>query len=292
LPTDSWKTEPPPAPLIRYPDRAEDWFDRDRQRSIVFTHVSGLARDAKQRVEAVLVYGPPGNALERLPQQIKDHIEREAGDRIRIRLHRVQLPAANGASLRADDVEHSLKSQLGHGPTEPLDAILRAKAPGPTRDAARIVWLDWGVLRGVREYRDQIFAWLAFTRDRLARWCPDDLRVVASMALEADGEPLRSLAANLPGLRARREFRTERFRCTAADPLDRGTLIDILDFLDRHGCDGAIQEALAEAIFAKTSGHYEQTTAMFQEGFALGWHALLDKLREELRDADRPSRPW
>ncbi|CAN96383.1 hypothetical protein sce6216 [Sorangium cellulosum So ce56] len=257
---------------------AEDWFDRDKQRAILFKHVSDLARGERQRVEAIIAYARPGNAPECFSQQVIDYIDREAGDRLHIRRIRLRLPEQENAALHPDLLEHGLKAQLGYEATASLDLVLRARAPSPKGWAARVLWLDWGVLRDRKEFRKDVFAWLEFARDRLSRWCPDELRVVAALALEAEDEVFKRLHDHLPGLRALREFRTERFRCTAAEPLDAGSLTDVLDFLDRHGCDGAVREMLADAIFARTAGRYEETRSLLREGLRLGWHALLGQL--------------
>jgi hypothetical protein len=53
--------------------------------------------------------------------------------------------------------------------------------------------------------------------------------------------------------------------------------VDVLDFLDKHGCETALQEELAEAIFKRTDGRYEATTALLGEGLR-AWKALLHRL--------------
>jgi hypothetical protein len=44
---DTWTTSRPAHGRIR-PDRVEDWFDRERQRSIAYSHVTNLVRHERR----------------------------------------------------------------------------------------------------------------------------------------------------------------------------------------------------------------------------------------------------
>jgi hypothetical protein len=283
---ETWTTRRQPLPHD-VPDRAEDWFNRDKQRAIAYKHITDLARHPDQKAEAIVAYGKSGNSLEKISQQIIDYIEQEAGDRVHILRLPVQLPVQDGAAWDAHVMEHRLKIQLGSGPDEPLKAVLASKAPRIAHNAARVLWLDWQVIRGLESFAKPLYTWLEFVRDRLAPACPPGIRIVAALALEADGDAFQKLHERLPLLRSEQELRTKYFRCTTLEPLDTGTLVDIVDFLERHGCPAEILNAAGNAIFRKTEGRYDDTTALLREGLTGGWHALLHRLLREVGQVSR-----
>src|SRR5262249_17818867 len=138
-----------------------------------------------------------------------------------------------------------------------------------------VLWLAWDALHGQPSYKDEVKAWLSFARDHLATAGFEGFRVVASMAIEAENKAFEALAKGLPRLRSQGEYWTDRFRCTAIEPLGAATRDEVLAFLEQNGCDPGDVRALADAIFAKTEGRYEATVALLREGLRLGWRVLL-----------------
>jgi hypothetical protein len=274
---DTWTTSRPAHGRIR-PDRVEDWFDRERQRSIAYSHVTNLVRHERQRVEALLAYAAPGNALERVFRQIIDYIEREAGDRIHIHRLGVPLPDASGADLTPEHFALGLKAHLGVDPRDAIGKALTARAPLPKGNAGRVLWLDWGVVRGRGAGEDEVFRWLEFARDSLATTAFHGFRVVASMAIEAEGDDLKTLMEDLPTFRGEEEFWTDRFRCAAVDPLNEASKADVLAFLEANGCDPGDVRSLGDAIFQATLGKYDKTQELLREGLRLGWRVLLNQI--------------
>ncbi len=272
---ETWETSRPPNTRIRLA-RAEDWLDRKPQRAIALSYVADLVRHERQRVEALLVYGLPGNSLERVFQQIIDHIAREAGDRIHIRRLNVPFPDLREPELQAAHFEQDLKAHFGLGLQDKLATALGARAPLPKGNAARVLWLDFGVLRDCDRFND-LFTFLAFARDYLASTEFEGFHVVASLALEAEGEAYTELATMLPGLRGEGDLWTDRFRCAALDPVGGVSLVDVLQFLEDHGCDQDLVRDLAGAIFQATNGKHDTTTEKLREGLRLGWRVLFSQ---------------
>src|SRR5262249_32676646 len=151
------------------PERFEDRLDRDKQRAMAYQNLSEMLEDPHQRVEAILAYGKPGNAIEQVSKQIRDHVEQIAGGRICVEHFVVHFPKQRGAALTPEHIDWSLRRALGvDSRDQPLAGPLLARAPPLLGDAARVLWLEWGVLRGQRAYADEVFSWLYFARDELA----------------------------------------------------------------------------------------------------------------------------
>jgi hypothetical protein len=267
----------------RLPYLPADWLDREEQRSRVFGYISDLARDPRRRVMAAIAYAAPGNSLERLPSQIVARVESDAGERLHIRHITLRFPEQRALRDLAASLTHGLKLQLRHEATAPLEHVLRAHAPRPTGDAVPILWLDWGVfgqppLRQPMLSPEQVIEWLKFVRNQIASVCPDELRVIGTVALEVDPSQISRLGSRLSAFEADPGFRNAKFRFRAIPPLREVELSDILDYLDHVDCPTDLTHELAVLIHRATKGHYEETVSLLKKG-PPAWYPLRDELR-------------
>ncbi len=263
------------------------WFDRIRQRVAAAEQVKHVVRHRSQRVEAMIAHGPPGNATEHLSAQIRDFVFREEGDKLHItNVIKTALPIIAGA-LTHEHFEAKLldlRTADGQGPFSSLDGVLFALSP-PPRGRSRVVWIDWGVVRG--QHTPLIRAWLQFVRDRVTpaveRAFPvadrDDvsskLVIIATITLETGAvEP--ALSKLLEDTR----FRTPSFRCSALDEIKNPTRKELIDYLEEHGCPENIIDDLADAMMKVTGGRYEAILVLLRRGHKIGWPGLNDELED------------
>ncbi|WP_437566128.1 hypothetical protein [Sorangium sp. So ce542] len=267
----------------RLPYFPADWLDREEQRSRVFGYISDLARDPRRRVIAAIAYGPPGNSLERLPDQIIARVESDAGERLHIRHIALRFPEQRALQDLAANLAHGLKLQLRHETTAPLQHVLRAHAPRRIGDAVPILWLDWGVfgeppLRQPELSPEHVTEWLKFVRNEIASSCPDELRVISTIGLEMESSKIPRLSARLSAFEADANFRNAKFRVRTIPPLKDVELSDVLDYLEHVDCPAELTHELARLIQRATKGRYEETVRLLKKG-PPAWYPLRDELQ-------------
>jgi hypothetical protein len=232
---------------------------------------------------AAIAYAAPGNYLDRLMGQIITRVESDAGERLHIRHVRLRFPEQRALHELATNLTYGLKLQLCHEATAPIEHVLRANAPRRIGDAVRILWLDWGVFGEPPLYQpalspEQVMEWLKFVRNEIASSCPEEVRVIATVALNVEPSRIPKLGSGLSALEANRDFRTEKFRFRVIPPLKDVELSEILDYLERVGCPAELTHELAELIHRAKKGHYEETVSLLQKG-PPAWYPLRDELR-------------
>jgi hypothetical protein len=260
-----------------------DWLDREEQRARVFGYISELARSPTRRVMAAVAYSAPGNHLDRLPAQILMRVESEAGERLHMKHIPLRFPEPRSLEELGVNLEHSLKILLRQDPSAGIEHVLRACAPSLRGGATPMVWLDWGVFGKAPRRQPflsgkELRSWLGFIRDRIAPACPDEMRVVATVGLEADEGLLSELRQKIPPLESDPQFRNARFRFREIPPLKDVVASEILDYLEHAGCPEGIAYELADLVFKARGGRYEDTVELLQRGQA-SWYALRDELR-------------
>ncbi|XXT20941.1 CHAT domain-containing protein [Sorangium sp. So ce429] len=267
----------------RLPYFPPEWLDREEQRSRGFGYISDLARDPRRRVIAALAYAPPGNSLERLPAQVIARVESDAGERLHIRHIALRFPEQRAPRDLAANLAHGLRLQLRHETTAPLQHVLRAHAPRRIGDAVPILWLDWGVfgeppLRQPELSPEHVTEWLKFVRNEIASICPDEMRVIATVALEMEPSKIPRLGSKLSALEADPDFRNAKFRVRTIPPLKDVELGDILDYLEHVDCPSDLTHELAGLIHRATQGRYEETMSLLKKG-PPAWYPLRDELQ-------------
>jgi hypothetical protein len=280
----------------RLPCFPADWLDREDQRSRAFSFISDLSRHPQRRVIAAVACAGPGNALEKLSDQIISRVESEAGDRIHIRHFTLKFPDNGPPQSLGASLEQGLKIQLRHEVTAPLEHVLRAQAPRRTGNAVPILWLDWGVFGGDGSAPqplltlEQVTAWLNFVRNQIASICPDNLRVVASMALEVEPVKMERLSRKLTEIETKSDYWNSKFVIRRIPPLRDVELSEILDYLDRTDCPEGMRHKLATLIYGSTAGRYEETVRLLQQG-PPAWYPLRDML-QRVDPEDDAGRDW
>jgi hypothetical protein len=280
---NSFDTRPPSAAIQKVSNLSVDRLDREEQRARVFGYISELGRDPRRRVMAAVAYAAPGNHLELLPSQISARVESDAGERLHIQRFHLRFPEQRAIKDLAANLESGLKIQLRYETATPIEHILRASAPPRSSGAVSVLWLDWGVFgeppsRQPALSPDQVTEWVKFVRNQIASVCPDDLRIVATVALEVEAEKLPRLGSRLAAFEADPQFRNARFRFRTIPPLTNVDLSEILDYLEQADCPTDIAYGLAKLVLDKTLGHYEATVSLLRRG-PPAWYPLHDELR-------------
>ncbi len=264
-------------------------LDRDKQKALVRKHLAELARSDTRRVMALVAYAAPGNSIAALREQLRDYLEVEAADLAEINWRRLQLPDVR-ANLRRD-LEYELDLQLGADSKELPAHLLRRHAPTVTGSGKRaIIWLEWGTTG--EEYQPPLSAkqlgdWLRFSSEYLGSRCPDDLRLVSYLAIEAGSSKHKKLARALQAERRQPWNRRREFRMSVLPALGEVPEDELLDFLedpDNSSCDPQIQTEVAERIIAATGGDFDATIGLMEAAEKGSWYDLLARLRREQGD--------
>ncbi len=281
----TWKTHPYSIePRRRYSYLA---VDRDDQKAQVGKHLKELIRSDRRRVMALTACAAPGNRLDLLHDQLRDYLELDLADLAEINWLPLQFPH-NRQELDSD-LEHELRLQLDPEEKEPVvKYLLRRHAPRALGNKKAVLWLNWGVFGGASPQaalkQPELEAWLHFCSGFLCSECPDDLRIVCCVAIEAkDISRLERLTQDLQRYGWQDWCKHPAFRLSVLPPLGRVSERHLYDFLvDGHtGCDPDIQAEVAQRLIAATQGDFGRTIALIQEAEQGHWRTLLARLRRE-----------
>ncbi len=263
-------------------------LDRDHQKALVRKHLAELSRSDSRRVMALVAYGERGNSLGSLWSQLRDYLELELSNRAEIDWPRLEFPDVRGDLVR--DLEHELRLQLDAEADEPLPHLLRRHAPNVAgSDKRSVLWLNWGTFGKGSDHQTRLkprhlSAWLRFSSEILGTYCPDDLRIVSYLAIEAEASKHRRLARDLKEERRQPWCKRAEFRLSVLPALGEVPEEDLLDFLEdpaNSSCDPGIQDEMAERLIAETGGDFERTVALMEEAEKGSWYDLLARLRRE-----------
>jgi hypothetical protein len=248
-------SKPPRLPRVSPVD-----FDRHRQRQVAASTVRELVQEPARRVQAFVAVGPPDNHQHEVARQLRDYIERRdvksdllLGPPIDVSAGMFEpeppeLPAA-------DRMEGRFKVKLGKEWRSNLAEAIASRAPARITRRSRVLWLDWGV-QVRQKVSGDLRDWLTFCSGRLPDACPDDLRIVVTLAFEVPQDRLDKVLAGVSDIVGGLDYRSDRFRASALDALGPATLGEIVDFLVDHGCDGNLVNDLATWMHQDTKGQY------------------------------------
>ena len=261
-------------------------LDRKAQRGLGHDTVSELVRDGQRRLCSVLAYGAEGNLVELFPEQLYEHLRRNAKEVAQVLRIPLRLPATPSFDIRRLELE--VQKQLGLGHRDSFGEALAQRQPrGPGR-ARPVLLLDWGV-RGTTEANrlsiEGLEAWLDFCRHPLSTQCPKTLRLVSCLALEIAPERHATLEHAVDALRAAARFRDRALRIELLPPLDQIGANDLADFLngaDNSSCPDDLIAVMPELIVTKTRGQFQQTVDLLEQAERSGWYNLYDDLVTEL----------
>ena len=195
----------------------------------------------------------------------------------------MQFPESREALRR--DLEYELREQLQADEGEPVKQLLRRHAPRYDGKGRPILWLDWGVF-GPRSGQQaslnssQLGEWLDFTSSFLRQHCPDDIRIVCSLAFELEKSKHQRLERAL--MNHHRQLDDRAFWLRILEPVGSVAEHELLDFLkdDRTGCSVNRSE-MAERLIHETGGVFESLVALIEEAEQTSWGALLDCLKRK-----------
>jgi hypothetical protein len=262
-------------------------LDRKLQRAVVRSALDELLHEGDRRLCCLFAYGAQGNLVDRLPDQLLEHLRRTAQGSAYVRRVNLRLPAGTPA-FNAGVVETQVRRDLDLGPRTSMREALLARRPRAPQASRPILFLDWGVRGGTRDPIDPagLTAWLEFCAGPLCADCPPELRLLSLLSLESPKERHPRIESLMNELRAQPRFRDRAFRLERLEPLDQMTANDLADFLDRKGnssCPDDLIPVMPELIIADTGGHFELTVARIEEAERRSWYALHDELMESAR---------
>jgi len=275
----AWRTALYRGPALRSSPSLR--LDRDLPKALVRKHLEELARDPHRRVMALVAFASSGNSIAHLPEQLRDDLERSLAHLADVRWLRLSLPVQRGR-LR-QDLEHELKLQLSAGAHESVSSLLRRLSPRAVAPGRRpVLWLHWGAYSDgpERPTEAQIGEWLRFASEFLGTHCPDDLRIVCTVALEVPEAGYAAFAAQLQAYRKQLWCRTPVFRFSDLPPLGKVEEDHLLEYLVGSTCEADIQAEVAERVIQKTGGSFEATVALLEQAEQGSWRDLLNQLRE------------
>jgi hypothetical protein len=269
-------------------------FDRHRQRQVASATVRELVQEPARRVQAFVAVGPPDNHHHEVARQLRDYIERRdakndllLGPPIDVSAR--MFEADPSEIVPGDRMELRLKLNLDREPRSKLADAIGERAPARVSRRSRVLWLDWGVLRQEKISAD-LRDWLTFCSGRLSRACPDDLRIVVTLAFEVPQARLDRVLAGVADIVGGLEYHSEAFRVSALDVLGAASLGEIVEFLVDHRCDRNLVNDLATWMHKATNkGEYAPLRRLIAQAAASSYvevHTELAKIHGSARAAD------
>jgi hypothetical protein len=284
--TDVFRGAPGPRDPLRQ-------LDRDHQKALVRKHLGELVGSDTRRVMALLAFGGKGNSIETLAEQLRFDLESALDHEIT--WLNLQFPADRDLGRLRRTLEAELALQLGAGPDERIDHLLRRHAPRTMKPGQRpVLWLSWGSFGQHKTGEPpihqapldagQLGTWLCFSAEFLGTRCPADLRVVSFAALEVEEPRQARLTQALDEHRRQPWCRRRDFRLSVLPALGKVAEEDLLLFLEdpkNSSCDPNIQAEVAQRIVTRTSGGFVATVSLLKEGESGSWYDLLQRLKTE-----------
>lgn len=257
-------------------------LDRDHQKSLAAKHVAELVRSDSRRVMALVAYAAPGNSIEALVSQFREHFESALSDFLEIKWLSPAFPSQRSRLRRG--LEEELRRLLGADSVKPVAHLLR-RYSSATKGRQSVLWLDWGTFgKGHQEPLKpaQLTEWLRFSSEFLVTQFPDDLRAVSFLAIETEASRHARLAQTFQEHRRQPWCRRREFRLSVLPPLDRVSEEDLLDFFDdprNSSCEPSISTEVAERLIVETGGEFEATVTLMSEAERSSWYDLVTRLR-------------
>ncbi|MCG8425136.1 MAG: hypothetical protein MJE77_45230 [Proteobacteria bacterium] len=266
-------------------------LDRDVLKALIVKHLRELARSPRRRILAIVAHAEPGNRVADLSSQLRHELDIQGESVVAVQSRRVAFPAQR-YQLDVDLLDH-LQHDLKADPGEPIAHLLRRHSPHVRGEVRRVLWLDWGTcgegfdqpaLKAV-----ELRAWLQFGSQFLAANCPDDLRVVAYLAIETARS--KKIAALIKDERKQPWARKPELWLEEMRP-DRVSEEHLLNYLGNHTqCDPHLHVELAELLDEECNGDFASTVARLEPAAASeSWLALIGDLRRKL-GKKAPSQP-
>jgi len=279
-----WRTDPPqygtrnPATLHR--------LDRDKQKAQVAKWLSELIASDRMRVMALVPFGTAGNHLEKIHEQLCQYAEKYLDRSAAVKQISLQFPESR-LDLRGN-LEHELKQQLrlDEAAAESVKHLLQRVSPRYDPDRRSVLWLDWGVFGGDGNAPilkpSELYDWLNFVCEFITLNCPENVRVVCSLELEASVEKHPILLEHLD--RKDGELTDNHFVLNILEPVGSVEKHELRKYLrvQSDGCPPHLCIELADLLIKETGGEFYKLVSVIEPTEKVGsWHALLDGLRRK-----------
>lgn len=248
-------------------------LDRSKQRAHFRDKLEDTLRSGA-KVHLVIAHGGPGNLMEKAPDQLLEYLLSKKLER-ELHIHKVALRKGVEDRLKGAQDEPS----PGETPEPPFDRLaleaallveaartsgarpmtlepaVRSLCRSRLGDALPVVWLDAGHIRadsGPTRERVELF------RRFLCEAVPPeaDLFVIGSLAIEVSEASAASTKKMLADVAKNMGYR-EKLRVNVLDPFEEPPYEEIIDYLEKAGCDAAIRHDLASALLEPPGGSYE-----------------------------------
>lgn len=271
-------------------------LDRIAQKGATNQYLSNLVGSNASRAMALVPYGEAGNLMARVHEQLPEGAKVALQGRAAICCQRLVFPPSR--SNLWVNLEHELAGQLelDSASGETIEQLLKRHAPPVEPGRRSVLWLHWGLFGHPPQSADpdsapadyqsplnpkQLGDWLGFVSGYLATRCPDSIRLVCSLAIEAEEAKHPAIARLLDERNV--QWTDEKCRLRILPPLDRVPRHELLDFLTHHakGCPQSLRADLADRLSRATGGQFELLAKWLEEAETTrDWHGLLDRLRE------------
>ena len=168
----------------------------------VIERIQQLVQSRRQRIQALVGFGPLGHGVDVLWRELRYEIDRRASQFTAVQWVPLQFPQLRDRLYA--NLEYELETQLAPRPGELMQQVLARVAPLPSEANQRILWLDWGSFRASTDkgqWRNlthhELQIWLQFCSDFLTAHCPRGVRIISYLALEtAEIDELREFLAS------------------------------------------------------------------------------------------------
>lgn len=258
-------------------------LDRDIPKALTFKHLGELAHGLKRRVLVIMAHAEPGNRIVDLSRQLRHYLDGQGESGFAINWRTLTFP--DQRHQLATDLEHQLREDLEADPGEPTGDLLRRHSPQVRGQVRRILWLDWGTCGKGQDQatlkKVHLREWMQFVSRCLVTHCPDDLRLVAYLAIEttktqAISEYIKRQRKEPWARKAALWFNEMRPEQVSEEHLQ--------DYLRNHTrCDDDLQIELAELLHEIENGDFARTVDRLEPAAATdSWLALVEELRNEL----------
>ena len=272
-------------------------LDRIKQKGETNEYISKLIGSHAARAMALVPYGGAGNHMALAHEQLLEAAQVALQGRAAIKSICLQFPPSR-VNLRFD-LEQELAGQLkiDHASGETVEQLLKRHAPRPVEPGrCPVLWLHWGLFvyqppnpnqaskptdaNSPSPLTDkQLSEWLGFVSGYLATRCPNNIRLVCSLSIEACGDDHSAIEELLDEKNAL--WTDEKCRLRILPPLDIVPRRELLDFLTDYaqGCPQSLRTNLAKHLIRVTGGEFERLAVLLQEAeTSRDWYGLLERL--------------
>lgn len=265
-------------------DLAELLLDRIAQRArLLQARDDFFDRQSSLRVQCFLALGKRGNLVGRFPQQVITHLGLHDRKGVQPYIHELQLQPTD---TDLDRIDTRFRKLLGLRPSVAPAEGLR---PHQARLSGGFLMplLAWSIAsQDAKQIQQVARAVIRWSRERLAFQCPDDMRIIALIALElnesAEVESLKEALEDYEeSLTSGQEYqRTLAFRFEVLEPLSAVRKRDLKHYFDSEHCtcpDGLRLEYPELLLGGQREMDFDRAIALIREARDVGWHAMRER---------------